>query len=313
EDPAALVADVDAVIADNRFPEYVHDVCAAARKRNIPVVLDADEPRRDSNALFAVVSHVIFSAEGLRATAGTDSLGRALLEMRKHTDAFLAVTDGANDVLWLDNGELRSVPAYQVEVVDTLGAGDTFHGAQVYALRRHRQRAPPRRGRGVPGGQGLEVGPAVPPIPRSFPRKRDQRSELCRTTSPLRRGRAEHAPLRLSRRLTHWRASRLSPHGIETMFCSTEQGERPCAAATFSLRSLSPRRRSARLRRARRATGRAAKWCASSCRSRPAAPTTSWRGCSSARSTRRSTPRSSSRTSRAPAPISAPRWWRAQR
>jgi sugar/nucleoside kinase (ribokinase family) len=129
DDPAALVAEVDAVIADNRFPEYVHDVCAAARKRNIPVVLDADEPRRDSNALFAVVSHVIFSAEGLRATAGTDSLGRALIEIGKQTDAFLAVTDGANDVLWLDQGELRQVPAYHVDVVDTLGAGDTFHGA----------------------------------------------------------------------------------------------------------------------------------------------------------------------------------------
>ena len=32
-------------------------------------------------------------------------------------------------MLWLDNGELRQVPAYHVEVVDTLGAGDTFHGA----------------------------------------------------------------------------------------------------------------------------------------------------------------------------------------
>jgi sugar/nucleoside kinase (ribokinase family) len=129
ENPAALVASVDAVIADNRFPEFVRDVCAAARARDIPVVLDADEPRRDSNALLALVSHVIFSAEGLRATAGTDHLGRALIEMSRQTSAFLAVTDGANDVLWLDHGELRQVPAYEVDVVDTLGAGDTFHGA----------------------------------------------------------------------------------------------------------------------------------------------------------------------------------------
>jgi sugar/nucleoside kinase (ribokinase family) len=92
-------------------------------------VLDADEPRRDSNALLTRVSHVIFSAEGLRATAGTDHLGRGLLEMRKMTNAFLAVTDGSNDVVWLDGAELRQVPAYQVDVVDTLGAGDTLHGA----------------------------------------------------------------------------------------------------------------------------------------------------------------------------------------
>jgi sulfofructose kinase len=33
-------------------------------------------------------------------------------------------------VLWLDDdGELRQIPAFKVDVVDTLGAGDTFHGA----------------------------------------------------------------------------------------------------------------------------------------------------------------------------------------
>ncbi|MEA2930345.1 MAG: sulfofructose kinase [Hyphomicrobiales bacterium] len=128
-DPDALVADADAVMADNRFPEFVADVCNAAMKRKIPVVLDADEPRRDSNRLLTLVTHVIFSAEGLRATAGTDHLGRALIDVGKQTTAFLAVTDGANDVLWLDDGELRQIPAFKVEVVDTLGAGDTFHGA----------------------------------------------------------------------------------------------------------------------------------------------------------------------------------------
>jgi sulfofructose kinase len=128
-DAAALVADMDAVIADNRFPGFVRDICAAGLKRGIPVVLDADEPRHDSNELLTLVSHVVFSAEGLRATAGTDHLGRALIDVGKRTPAFVAVTDGANDVLWLSEGELRQVPAFTVDVVDTLGAGDTFHGA----------------------------------------------------------------------------------------------------------------------------------------------------------------------------------------
>jgi len=125
----ALVANCDAIIADNRFPAFVREVCAAGMKRRIPVVLDADEPRHDANELLSVVSYVVFSAEGLRATAGTDHLGRALIDVGKQTKAFVAVTDGANDVLWLADGELRQVPAFTVDVVDTLGAGDTFHGA----------------------------------------------------------------------------------------------------------------------------------------------------------------------------------------
>src|SRR4051794_9436989 len=61
-DAAALVASADAVIADNRFPGFVHEICAAGLKRGIPVVLDADEPRQDADALLMVVSHVVFSA-----------------------------------------------------------------------------------------------------------------------------------------------------------------------------------------------------------------------------------------------------------
>lgn len=129
DDAAALVAHADAVMADNRFPTYVREVCRAARARGIPTVLDADEPRLDSNDLLTIASHVVFSAEGLRATAGNDNLGRALVDVSKRTTAFLAVTDGRNDVLWLDAGELRQFPAFAVDVVDTLGAGDTFHGA----------------------------------------------------------------------------------------------------------------------------------------------------------------------------------------
>ena len=51
---------------------------------------------------------------------------------------FLAVTDGPEGVYWLDDGEVRHVAAFKVEAVDTLGAGDTFHGA--FTLRAWRRR-----------------------------------------------------------------------------------------------------------------------------------------------------------------------------
>ena len=57
------------------------------------------------------------------------SRARADRHRASRRKAFVAVTDGANDVLWLDDGELRQVPAFEVDAVDTLGAGDTFHGA----------------------------------------------------------------------------------------------------------------------------------------------------------------------------------------
>ena len=47
---------------------------------------------------------------------------------------FLAVTDGPNGVYWLENGALRHMPAFAVKAIDSLGAGDAFHGAFTLAL-----------------------------------------------------------------------------------------------------------------------------------------------------------------------------------
>ena len=37
-------------------------------------------------------------------------------------------------MLWLEDGALRRLPVFAVEAVDTLGAGDSFHGGFALAL-----------------------------------------------------------------------------------------------------------------------------------------------------------------------------------
>jgi sulfofructose kinase len=133
-DPAALVATADAVLADNRYPDFVRPICAAARRRGLTVVLDADRPTDMSEDLFTIATHVVFSNECLRATTGLDDLGEALARVAGTTRSFLAVTNGAQDVLWRDGGTLRRSPVFAIDAVDTLGAGDVFHGAFTLAL-----------------------------------------------------------------------------------------------------------------------------------------------------------------------------------
>ncbi|MEA2906755.1 MAG: sulfofructose kinase [Alphaproteobacteria bacterium] len=133
-DPAGLVASVDAVLADNRYPLFVRPICAAARERGLIVMLDADNPTDVSDPLFRLATHVVFSAECLRGTTGIDDLGAALMRIAGVTDAFLAVTNGPQDVLWIDRGALRTSPVFPIKAVDTLGAGDAFHGAFTLAL-----------------------------------------------------------------------------------------------------------------------------------------------------------------------------------
>jgi sulfofructose kinase len=140
-DPALLLDGVAAVLADNRYGPFVLPLCQAARARGIAVVLDADRPRDASDPLFASASHVVFSREGLTALAQTDDLSAALLTAARHSDAFLAVTDGGDDILWLREGQVARMAVPKVAAIDTLAAGDVFHGAFALAIAEGRDAA----------------------------------------------------------------------------------------------------------------------------------------------------------------------------
>jgi len=133
-DPAALVADVDIVMADNRFPNFVRPILQAAVGHGIPAVLDGDMATAPDDPLFAIATHVIFSAEALRATTHVEDLMAALAMIARTAPGFLGVTNGPDGVWWLENGQPHHLTAFPITAVDTLGAGDTFHGAFALAL-----------------------------------------------------------------------------------------------------------------------------------------------------------------------------------
>jgi len=133
-DADAVAALADAVLADNRYPDFVRPICEAARRRGKPVVLDGDRPTVEDDPLFGIASHVIFSSECLRETTGVLDLGDGLRRVARRTDAFLAVSNGPDDIIYLDRGVLRRLPVFKIAPVDTLGAGDAFHGGFTLAL-----------------------------------------------------------------------------------------------------------------------------------------------------------------------------------
>jgi sulfofructose kinase len=133
-DPKAVVAASDAVLIDNRYPDFVQPICEAARVRGVPVVLDGDRPTIEDDPLFRIASHIIFSAECLRLTTGLADLGAGLERIARNTDAFLAVSNGPDAIVYRDHGALCALPVFKVAAVDTLGAGDAFHGGFVLAL-----------------------------------------------------------------------------------------------------------------------------------------------------------------------------------
>jgi sugar/nucleoside kinase (ribokinase family) len=110
-------------------------LCAEARRRGIPVVVDVDRAMSLREGLLTASSHLVFSSEPLQETANVKDDGEALKKIAKLTPSFLAGTLGPQGTIWLDEqGNLQQTPAFPVHTVDTLGAGDIFHGAFTVAV-----------------------------------------------------------------------------------------------------------------------------------------------------------------------------------
>ncbi len=134
-DTDKLLEDCSAILTENRCAEFCTDLCAEARRRGIPVIVDVDRTMSQREGLLTASSHLVFSCEALQATAGVADDGVALQKMAKLTSSFLAGTRGPKGTIWLDEHQrLQETPAFPVHTVDTLGAGDVFHGAFALAI-----------------------------------------------------------------------------------------------------------------------------------------------------------------------------------
>ena len=134
-DAGELLEDCQAILTENRCAEFCTDLCAEARRRGIPVIVDVDRTMSLREGLLTASSHLVFSSEALQSTASVPDNAEALKKIAKFTPSFVAGTRGAQGTLWLDEQhKLRETPAFPVHTVDTLGAGDVFHGAFALAI-----------------------------------------------------------------------------------------------------------------------------------------------------------------------------------
>lgn len=133
--PITTIGRFAAALIDTRWPAGAAHVLDAARARRLLTVLDADTTPSEILADLAPrASHVVFAQPALIAFAGTEDIDSGLLAMAGRLPGFVGVTVGAQGFRWVENGTVRHIPSPRVEVVDTLGAGDTFHGGFTLGL-----------------------------------------------------------------------------------------------------------------------------------------------------------------------------------
>lgn len=141
-DPEALpVADLsafDAVLVDVRWPGAAALALKAARAAGRPAILDADTaPLEVLELLLPLATHIVASESAAGIVLGqTLDPDQACADLASRTEAFVAVTGGAAGSWWHDRSAhcVRHVAAPRIKAVDTLAAGDVFHGAFAVGL-----------------------------------------------------------------------------------------------------------------------------------------------------------------------------------
>ncbi|RYH10173.1 PfkB family carbohydrate kinase [Tropicimonas sp. IMCC6043] len=124
--------DADALLTDTRWPECAARLLDAAARGAIPAVIDAEAPLAPALGLLSRATHVAFSEQGL-ADFAEGSVEEALPRAAA-LSTWVAVTRGPRPVLCHDGVAMRAVPGFEATPVDTLGAGDIWHGAFALGL-----------------------------------------------------------------------------------------------------------------------------------------------------------------------------------
>ncbi|MFT6139288.1 MAG: sulfofructose kinase [Psychromonas sp.] len=122
------------ILCDVRWTEGAQYALEQARLHNIPSVLDADITPDSIDDLVLLADHIAFSEVGLANFTGTSSLEEGLRIAATKTKGRVYVTVGSKGCYWLESGTIKHQAGVLVDVVDTTGAGDVFHGAFAVAV-----------------------------------------------------------------------------------------------------------------------------------------------------------------------------------
>ncbi|KAA0697178.1 sugar kinase [Neorhizobium sp. P12A] len=132
------VAAFDAVLVDVRWPKLALATLVAAREAGKPAILDGDVAADGVIEMLApAATHIVFSQPAAERLAGTIDLIATVSRLKqKFERAFVCVTAGEQGCYWLDeiDRSVKSMPAIKIEAVDTLAAGDIFHGTFALAI-----------------------------------------------------------------------------------------------------------------------------------------------------------------------------------
>ena len=125
--PKDILKKIDIILIDGHQIEVSLAIAKLAKSNQIPVVIDGGSWKPDLEKVLPLVDYAICSANFYPP------------QCRNYRDVFdflqkmgishIAITQGEQPIQYLYQGDIATIPIPSIKAIDTLGAGDIFHGA----------------------------------------------------------------------------------------------------------------------------------------------------------------------------------------
>jgi sulfofructose kinase len=124
------------LLIDASWHEAAQQAAHFARVHGIPIVADIHDPSQPSLELLSLSDYAIIPKHLADVLATQGDYTSALHNLRSRNVKVPIVTLGSEGCTFMYQDRVFKHPAFKVQVVDTTGAGDCFHGAFCFALTR---------------------------------------------------------------------------------------------------------------------------------------------------------------------------------
>ncbi|MDZ4872341.1 MAG: Sulfofructose kinase [Chroococcidiopsis cubana SAG 39.79] len=133
--PNNILQGVDIVLIDGHQMLVGEAIAQLAKANNIPVVVDGGSWKPGFEKVLSFADYIICSANF--RPPNCHNMEEVFAYLSQIEIPHIAITQGEQPIQFLDEGKIKSLEISQIKPIDTLGAGDIFHGAFCHYILQH--------------------------------------------------------------------------------------------------------------------------------------------------------------------------------
>jgi sugar/nucleoside kinase (ribokinase family) len=133
--PENILQNIDIILIDGHQMQMSYQIAQIAKVQKIPIVIDAGSWKPGFEQVLPLANHVVCSTNFHPPNCETPHQIITYLQQLQISN--IAITNGDKPIKYISSetpNQIQSIETPKTSIIDTLGAGDIFHGAFCYYI-----------------------------------------------------------------------------------------------------------------------------------------------------------------------------------